>query len=187
MDFSEERTNLLREKFLSLDVHDVNFDGKVFGEVSEKITIFDFSGVKPIVSLDAFPLKYHQEMTEVKSTMIKRGQKFVNLPAVHHCAYNGLAHIKRGQQKTVKFSVKGRLMVDPSSFRYHEPNYESPVIIRTTRRLASDITETLEDPQGDDAESPISSDKPSIQVKYKPDNMTEEEFLVCSPTILGFR
>jgi len=188
VDFGDDKEGM-RGRFFGLDVRNINWDGKVFGEVSDIIVIYEFPGAQPITSLDAFPLEYHQDMGTVKSTLIKRGRRFTALAGVHHCAYSGLAHVKKDPPaKTVKFSAKGRLMVDSLTFREHSPNYNSPRVIGSVGRaiggirarmneLAGDLVDNTSDPIQAESRSHIISD---------PNTMKDNDLLICSPTVLGF-
>lgn len=188
VDFGEDRESL-RGKFFALTVRNINWDGKVFGEVSDMIVINEFPGAQPITSLDAFPLAYHQDTSTVKSTLIKRGRRFTALAGVHHCAYSGLAHVKKDPPaKTVKFSTKGRLMVDSLTFREHNPNYNSPRVIGSVGRAMGGIrarmTELGEE-LVDNPSNPILVEARSYIIS-DPDKMKDNDLLICSPTVLGF-
>ncbi len=179
----------MRGKFFALDVRNINWDGKVFGEVSDMIIICEFAGARPITSLDAFPLKYHQDMSTVKSTLINRGRRFTALAGVHHCAYSGLAHVKKDPPaKTVKFSAKGRLMVDSLTFREHNPNYNSPRVIGSVGRAIGGIRARMNDLGGElvDNTNNIFAAEPRSYIISDPDKMQDNDLLICSPTVLGF-
>jgi len=186
LDSIEEKQTISKDRYLALQVHRIHHDGKVFGEASDVLIVSDFPGVKPIQSLDAFPLRCHENMEEVKSTLIKRGRRFTSLSGVIHCAYTGLAHVKRHREKTFKFNVKGRLMVDPLSFKEHNPNYSNPRIYGTSRRIGSTLVDKGDyalEVLGDGGNS-ITMSRP--RTSFKPEDMTDEEFLICSATVLGF-
>ena len=188
VDFGEDKEGM-RGKFFALDVRNINWDGKVFGEVSDIIVIYEFPGAQPITSLDAFPLKYHQDMSTVKSTLIKRGRHFTALAGVHHCAYSGLAHVKKDPPaKTVKFSAKDRLMVDSLTFREHNPNYNSPRVIGSVGRAIGGIRARMNDLGGellDNTSNPFPA-QPRSYIISDPAKMTDNDLLICSPTVLGF-
>jgi hypothetical protein len=55
-DFGKERTMSDGVVYFHIKGHYVDFNGKVFGEVSIDTGILKFRGSKPINSLDVFPL-----------------------------------------------------------------------------------------------------------------------------------
>ena len=182
-DFGEEKI-LKKGKFYVLQCRYLDFNGKVLGEVISNLLIPEFRGTKPITSLEAFPLKYHQEMSKVKSELIERGRRFASLTGIHHTAYQGLAHQKR-KGEPFKFSVKGRIMVDPIAFKEHNPNYERPRVDGLSGRdilgIRNDVLhDILAEGLG------LTDDIKSSGDKNKTGEMKEEEFLVCGPTVLGF-
>ncbi|KAL2056976.1 hypothetical protein ABVK25_002715 [Lepraria finkii] len=168
----------------------LDYDGKKFGEVSRALLIPEYRGAKIITSLETFPLACHPEVAEVESTLIERGRKFMSLQGVHHRSYNGLAHFKKDGQP-IKFNLKGRFMVDPLCFKEHNANYERPRIdgvsvrdlLGIRRRDLEDISELLgnQDITGTNSSNASKSDGSS-----KLGEMTDEELLICSPTVLGF-
>ena len=182
-DFGEEKI-LKKGKFYILQCRYLDFNGKVLGEVISNLLIPDFRGAKPITSLEAFPLKYHQEMAKVKSELIERGRRFASLKGIHHTAYQGLAHQKR-KGEPFKFSVKGRIMVDPIAFKEHNPNYERPRVDGLSGRdilgIRNDVlNDILAEGLG------LTDDIKQGGDKNKTSEMKDEEFLVCGPTVLGF-
>ena len=182
-DFGEERI-LKKGKFYVLQCRYLDFNGKLLGEVISNLLIPEFRGAKPIKSLEAFPLKYHQEMIKVKSELIERGRRFASLKGIHHTAYQGLAHQKR-KGEPFKFSVKGRIMVDPIAFKEHNPNYERPRVDGLSGRdilgIRNDIlNDILAEGLG------LTDDIKNGRDKNKTSEMKDEEFLVCGPTVLGF-
>ena len=182
-DFGEERI-LKKGKFYVLQCRYLDFNGKLLGEVISNLLIPEFRGAKPIKSLEAFPLKYHQEMAKVKTELIERGRRFASLKGIHHTAYQGLAHQKR-KGEPFKFSVKGRIMVDPIAFKEHNPNYERPRVDGLSGRdilgIRNDIlNDILTEGLG------LTDDVKHGGDKKKMSEMKDEEFLVCGPTVLGF-
>lgn len=55
VDFGEEREGM-RGKFFALDVRNINFDGKVFGDVTDIVVLWEFAGAQSITSVSySFP------------------------------------------------------------------------------------------------------------------------------------
>lgn len=179
-DFGEERT-LKKGKFYVLQCRYLDFNGKLLGEVVSNLLIPEYRGAKAISSLESYPLKYHLEMAKVKSELIERGRRFASLKGIHHTAYQGLAHQKR-KGEPFKFSVKGRIMVDPIAFKEHNPNYERPRVDGLSGR---DILGIRNDILNDILAEGLGL---TDDIKHGGDKseMKDEEYLVCGPTVLGF-
>ncbi|KAF8202628.1 P-loop containing nucleoside triphosphate hydrolase protein [Mycena galopus ATCC 62051] len=97
----------------------------VVGRVSTLVYIPFFKGAMRIEKLDAFPLKFHPAEAQLRETIVRRGQKWVELMGVHHMQYSGIAGLKHGC-KLMRHNVKGRIMVDRATFHRLNPNYSFP-------------------------------------------------------------
>ncbi|KAF7341709.1 AAA domain-containing protein [Mycena sanguinolenta] len=97
----------------------------VVGRVSTLVYIPFFKGAMRIDQLDAFPLKFHPAEAQLRETIARRGQKWVDLIGVHHMQYNGIAALKAGC-KLLRHNVKGRIMVDRATFHRLNANYSFP-------------------------------------------------------------
>ncbi|KAJ6453758.1 hypothetical protein C8R45DRAFT_631011 [Mycena sanguinolenta] len=97
----------------------------VVGRVSTLVYIPFFKGAMRIDKLDAFPLKFHPSEAQLRETIARRGQKWVDLIGVHHMQYNGIAALKCGS-KLMRHNVKGRVMVDRATFHRLNANYSFP-------------------------------------------------------------
>lgn len=175
------------QKYFVLSGRYLDFDGKRFGEVSGGTAIAEFRGARQITSLESFPLRYHNERGELESGLIERGRHFASLRGIHHCAYDGLAH-KKVQGKPIKLTVKGRIMIDPQSFKEHDPNYQRPQIDGVSfddlpRLRRSELHDMLIEPG---VMAQATEGKAHIDDGIKPSDMKDEQLLVCSPTVLGF-
>lgn len=182
-DYGEEKI-LKNGKFYVLQCRYLDFNGKLLGEVISNLLIPEFRGAKAITSLEVYPLEYHKEVAKVKSELIERGHRFASLRGIHHTAYQGLAHQKQ-KGEPFKFSVKGRIMVDPIAFREHNPNYERPRVDGLSGRdilgIRNDVlNEILAEGLG------LTEDIKHGGETNKTDDMKDEEYLVCGPTVLGF-
>lgn len=157
--------------------HYIGFDGKRFANTPILLEIKHFPGSKQITSLEAFPLEYHKSYSELRPNLIQRGHQFERRKGVHHCAYNGLVHFKTDKSR-IKISVRGRFMIDASSFKEQNPNYEALKIQSSASQIMISPTE----------ESPRSSPgvSSSIIITEAVPLTTDEDFLICSPTVLGF-
>ena len=182
-DYGEEKI-LKKGKFYVLQCRYLDFNGKHLGEVISNLLIPEFRGAKVITSLESFPLAFHKEMGKVKSELIERGRRFASLRGIHHTAYQGLAHQKR-KGEPFKFSVKGRVMVDPIAFKEHNPNYERPRVDGLSGRDILGIrNDVLNEIFAEGLE--LTDDMKHGGEKDKTGKMKDEEYLVCGPTVLGF-
>ena len=184
---SYKQRDIEGEKFWLLKVHHINHDGKSLGEVPDTLVVSEFPGVKSIQDLEAFPLKYHDDMEGVRSTLVERGRLFATLPKIHHCAYSGLAHVKQERGKILKFTVKGRLIVDPLSFREHNPNYSRPEFQKANHHAPR----VMPDPRLGWPIDPMYGDgdydhRSRTKRSLKKENLSDDDLLICNPTVLGF-
>ena len=105
---------------------------------------------------------------------------------VHHYDYEGFAFfIQKG--RPVKVYVKSRIMIDASSFKQIQPNYDSPKINEASYR-ESDNSLLF---SWDFAAQTANSSKNDSKVVKSNEllihaEMSEEELLLCAPTVLGF-
>ncbi|KAJ7097392.1 hypothetical protein C8R44DRAFT_843635 [Mycena epipterygia] len=84
-----------------------------------------FKGVGRIDTLDVFPLKFHNAEAQLRETITRRGQKWVDLIGVQHMQYNGIAATKE-TGKLVRHNVESRIMIDRATFTRMNPNYAFP-------------------------------------------------------------
>ncbi|KAJ7056254.1 hypothetical protein C8F01DRAFT_1062010 [Mycena amicta] len=95
------------------------------GRVQASMFIPYFKGAARIDTLDAYPLRFHPNETQVVEMVKQRGQKWVGLLGIHHQEYNGIAAVK-AMNRVVRHQVKGRIMVDRSTYAKTNPNYPFP-------------------------------------------------------------
>ena len=173
-DMGEEKTTATGITYFHMECRYLDSDGAVFGEVSVALGIAKFAGVKRIVTLAAFPLAYHPRRSEIKTSLVERGRRFVSLLGVHHLQYCGNAFFTE-KGEVVKVPIKGRIIVDAAFFRENNPNYVRPRISGLTEKRSLD--------------DGWFSFEPENEVKNngrEPSKMTEEDLLLCSPTVRGW-
>jgi hypothetical protein len=68
------------------------FLGQQFGLATMMLKIQNFEGVVKIAELSAYPIEWHPSAGEVRSKLIRRGRKWVELSGVHHKHYKGVAY-----------------------------------------------------------------------------------------------
>ncbi|KAJ2912404.1 hypothetical protein MD484_g8012, partial [Candolleomyces efflorescens] len=110
----------------SVDLVDRTMSNTVgVGKVQTVVYLPTFRGAVPITSLNAYPLKFHPDEAGLREAILKRGKKWNSLMGVHHKEYDGLAALKC-QNRVAKHNVRSRIMIDRSTFRRLNPNYNFP-------------------------------------------------------------
>ncbi|KAJ7114472.1 hypothetical protein C8R44DRAFT_881309 [Mycena epipterygia] len=94
--------------------------------VATSIYIPYFKGATRIDSLDAYPLRFHAAETQLRESIARRGQKWVELIGVHHTQYSGIAALKIPGSRLMRHNVKGRIMIDRATFHRLNANYALP-------------------------------------------------------------
>jgi hypothetical protein len=183
-DSFEEKINKAKKKYFSMDCQFFDFDGKTFGKAPIELVIPKFRGTKRIDTLPAFPLKYHLDEKQVKSDLVECGRKFVRLIGTHHCHCQGEAFLMhRGEP--AKFSIDSRIMIDADFFWKMNPNYSRPRTDLAGTRPGNSLSVVyIGGPPPQPPGSPPRDHVKSNDVEL--DDLTEDDFLVCCPTVLGF-
>jgi hypothetical protein len=180
-DFGEERKQMNGVEYFHIGCHYLDFDGKVFGEVSTALGIEKFRGIMRISSLGVFPLLYHQKEKETRAYLDKCGRKFLKLMKVHHCQYQGMAFYMK-KNRPVKLFVNSRIMVDEAYFREANPNYAKARINESEKESSSGNGWII---FGDEDDSEKASD--SVKTNgMEPSEVKGDDLLICSPTVRGF-
>jgi hypothetical protein len=180
-DSGEEKKLESGVKYYHMECRYLDFDGKVFGTVSIHLGISKFHGTKRINTLEAFPLQYHSNENAIRTNLSKCGRKFVSLMGTHHRHCCGEAFFMHDGD-TVRFPVNSRIMIDAAFFRKVNPNYSRP---RITERAGLKINAAIDgyftfSQSGSDPDDPIQSYGKGLE------EMTEDDLLICCPTVLGF-
>ena len=172
----EEKTRTNGTPYFCLEARYFDYDGEVFGEATVKIAIEKFRGAKRIDLLDAFPLQYHRNVSDIRSSLIECGRKFVSLiGSNYHKQYQGQTFWKDDKGNIHNLFVDSRIMVDATYFRRINPNYDRPQVEQSLWW------------EGFWELSGLASDKEEIKSSEVPPNELEvDDLLVCSPTVLGF-
>ena len=176
-DSAEEKMNRWKMRYFNMDCRYFDFDGIAFGKASIELVIPKFRGTQRINTLPAFPLKFHQDEERVKSDLVNCGRKFVALIGTHHVHCQGKAFfMHEGDPVTV--SVDSRVMIDADFFWQMNPNYSRP-----RADLAGNRVRNASSHQGG---PPPPLPKPVQSEDIEPAELTEEDLLICCPTVLGF-
>jgi hypothetical protein len=173
-DSAEEKRNRWKMKYFSMDCRYFDFDGIAYGKTSIELVIPKFRGTQRINTLPAFPLKYHRDKDQIKSDLVNCGRKFVSLIGTHHVHCQGEAFfMHEGDPVTV--SVDSRVMVDADFFWKMNPNYSRP-----RADLAGSRNSNVSGGPPPPPSKPIQSED------VEPAELTEDDLLICCPTVLGF-
>jgi hypothetical protein len=208
--FGEEKTLKSGAKFWNLDCRYLDFNGEDFGSVSIELQISKFRGTRRINTLEAFPLQYHADVRAARADLLASGQKFRSLIGSHHRHCRGAAFVVRDGEQ-IEVAVDSRIMVDAAFFRKMNPNYFRPMVIDLdggfdfwegfTYCVSSDdsSSDTPSDEGLSDASSSLASSDTSFDLAtdgtapdpsenniVEPAHITEEDFLICCPTVPGF-
>jgi hypothetical protein len=107
-----------------IDVNDS--DKKGFYRYQTRLLIHDFDGTVKITSLDAYPIQYHPQESEISQKLVARGTKWSSLRGIHHMNYQGTAAFKC-QGKVVKYNVCSlgyRAVCSSERFTAQLPNHD---------------------------------------------------------------
>ena len=111
-----EKTRANGSQYFCVEARQFDHDGKVFGEATVKIAIEKFRGAKRIDILNAFPLQYHRNSTDIRSSLLECGRKFVSLVGSHHHRrYEGQTFWRDEKGDIQHWFVNGRIIVDAVS------------------------------------------------------------------------
>ncbi|KAH6692795.1 hypothetical protein BKA61DRAFT_499673 [Leptodontidium sp. MPI-SDFR-AT-0119] len=177
-DFGEEKKTKSGSKYWNIECRYLDFDGADLGESSIELKIPMFRGVKRINALQAFPLQYHSDANRVKADLLRCGREFVRLMGTHHLHCRGTAFVMfKGKQ--VKISVDSRIMIDAAFFRKMNPNYSRRSITEDTDAGSIPLFDLIR----------VSREPPPEWVRtngMEPADLTDDDFLICCPTVPGF-
>lgn len=173
-----QRPNYHEDKeFFKIRASFLNFDGGSVREILKTYEIEKFNGRKRLEDLPIYPLHYCPDQG-IKKFLISRGQKFISIAGRRcHRRYSGNIFFEPEDPNEIKLAkrfVDGRIMVDSAAFRKMVPRYrrlrsESPASYSIFRSSGGDGLAKIAGPDCLD-----------------PKDLQDEDFLICSPTVLGF-
>ncbi|KAJ9656286.1 hypothetical protein H2198_005061 [Neophaeococcomyces mojaviensis] len=166
----EEKKTEQGVEYFELQCQYLDFDGKVFGTVTEKLPIERFRGARAVTALDLYPVHYHCTPNEIMHSFIERGRKFIDLMGSHHRAYDGLA-FRRTRDGLVRISLRSNIMIDAEQFRKTNPSYARITVKKTEEGLFSDYT-TMQ--------------QRVMKCDMTLANLADDKLVLCPPTVLGF-
>ncbi|KAL4931021.1 P-loop containing nucleoside triphosphate hydrolase protein [Aspergillus undulatus] len=131
--------------------------------------------------VQVFPLHYHPDHEEVRRRLVESGQRFCKLTGTHiqHC--DGTAFIMK-EGKPVQININSRVAVDAAFSREMRPNYSRPYIQGIWQKSSG--MQMHMDPflDGDRRSEKEGMRQKGIELQQ----MVDEDFLVCCPTVRCF-
>jgi hypothetical protein len=85
--FGEEKKLSSGKIYYSIQCRYLDFDGKMFGEVSTELAIFKFRETRRIETLPTFPLQFHPNKCKLTADLIQCGRIFISLIEVYYRQY----------------------------------------------------------------------------------------------------
>lgn len=211
----EEKSTLFGPVF-NLGCQYLDSDGEKVGFASIDLNIPKFTGVKRIASLPCFPLQYHPQKGQVTAELIACGKKFYSLRGSHHCHCKGKAFVmqddvkvKRNIDSRVMIDAAFFRRMKPNyqqpkidtdrnmmqgfeeiSFldlfpdinpRDHGWDREHSPVFNTSETLAASVG-------GSSGVRPVEhcDHLPSPTRIASNEDLANDEYLICSPTVPGF-
>lgn len=180
----------------------VDFDGHEFGTQKLSIVIPTFKGTKTFNSLQAYPFDLHTQSKEMKTKLIERGTKVETLAGSNYRGYSGVGWSNNHNGGIDKFTVKGRIVIDPLGFNSFQPDSAVYIIpfttdnsANTTRSPIRGFIQPPHDPGFADFGIGLDIDDNSMPVDGFFDNLddsrerlplTDEQKLICTPFVRGY-
>lgn len=79
-------------RYFSLNVRHISHDGEKFGWIQEtSMQIDQFEGAKKVHHLKCFPLSHHPDQDDIRTKLIQRGRRYVELLQPTYLEYTGAA------------------------------------------------------------------------------------------------
>ena len=174
---AEEKVDIHKGKYLGVKCRYLNYDGKRFGEATVELEVEEFSRVRKVGTLNAFPLHFHKHEETVRKQLVECGRKFVSLQGTHHKRYQGEAfYVRKGAPH--KVHVNSRVIVDATSFKDANPNYSFSKLQESSHSSYGNVIRLWGD---------VSSGPNSILDKPIPtEDVQGDDLLIFSPTVFGY-
>src|SRR6201996_9105121 len=107
--------------FLQLEVWSVDWDGTKFGQHTTYLQNYEFAGTTPITSLQAYPLEFHPDKTQLIQRLVLRGKLFERYAGYHYKAYRGVA-LGYGRCGMIRHNIESRIIIDCEAHNRFLPN-----------------------------------------------------------------
>ncbi|KAL9630516.1 MAG: hypothetical protein Q9204_004683 [Flavoplaca sp. TL-2023a] len=172
-----------------LDCEYVDWDGEHFGLGSSRKLIYEFIGTRPITQLTAFPLRYHESLSEVKKELIDRGRLFERLSGYHYKHYQGVA-VGQGTWGPIKYNVDSRIILDTYAWNRFDPNRQVSLnaLVQPARQEnnGDDDDDYSDNEYGDASLDNILVEGTQQPGQARSQSLTKDQLLLCSATLKGY-
>ncbi|KAJ6027953.1 hypothetical protein N7540_003529 [Penicillium herquei] len=169
--------------YYKIEARYLDHDGEKFGEAGVVMGIVKFRGSKAIASLDAFPLQYHPKHDQARQELVENGGKFRALVGKHIRRCEGAAFIMK-DGKPIRMNINSCVGIDTVFFKEMQPNYSRPRVHDKFSPKADGIAIISFDRLFDDE---LTRDMEKLKENgIQPHEMSDEDLLICSPTVYGF-
>jgi hypothetical protein len=168
-------------EYWRLESEIVGYDGKDLRFASLKNDIKEFDGYRPLIELELFPLEYHEDHENIRSTLLERGKKYITLLGIHHCTYDGLAELCSGQSRGWQIQLGQYSTVSSCIKSEHSTNIGCKIqdrIIIDTKEYHGEIQEPKLDFIQDSKVI-----RPDLNENFL---ISDEELLICTDSVPGF-
>ncbi|CAZ80006.1 unnamed protein product [Tuber melanosporum] len=167
LEYAQKESSFMRGKWWGIEGKYLEYAGKDskpseankevggFGWGTIMVDIDGFKGARKISSLSCYPLEYRKDKDTMRETLVERGRKFVSLRGMQYKMHKGLAFMKKKRQYA-KVHVKGRIMIDPATFRRINPNYLISSVKSRNNDEEDDNQVNFFDAEGQNGSSPSS-------------------------------
>ena len=135
-DFGQKKRLENGTVYFSLKCRYLDFNGKIFGDISAELIICKFRGTERITNLPGFPLRYYPNRSRVTARLMNCRRKFVSLLGGYHRYYHGTAFFIK-DNAPFQVSVNSRVIIDAIFFRKINPKYARPCVIEIKKPKSS--------------------------------------------------
>ncbi|KAI0062759.1 P-loop containing nucleoside triphosphate hydrolase protein [Artomyces pyxidatus] len=143
-------------EYLKIACDMVHNDGNSFGFTREYLVVDDYRGVRPITDLASYPLEYHVDRAGVHARAVELGKRFARM------------------QPHSYGEIRGHAMRDR-----HTEAEPMPEKFYTSGRV-------MISPSAFRRFEPNSTYNPSVHRPLLRESLTDEEYVICTPILLGF-
>jgi hypothetical protein len=116
----------------------MDYNGKIFGPVTEIFDIEKYRGERDITSLRIYPVRYSKDPAQVRQALLDRGRMFMDVARMKHMHYKGITISDQEE-------VDGQVIIDFEQCLLHKPEWKPS------------ITEDKDDKDEDDKDVRITS------------------------------
>ncbi|KAI9658680.1 MAG: hypothetical protein M1821_002240 [Bathelium mastoideum] len=172
-----------RGKYYTMRCEYVDFDGEKFGVGQDSIRIPPFVGTLDIAKLPAYPVDRHVESESLKKRLVARGKLFEAYKGYHFKAYRGIAIDERSNERN-RYNVHSRIIIDTQAHNRFNPHEK----VNLQKILSGEGDFDFDDDSENGFEYLSDNDEDDADAVRitAPEVLTEEQLLICKPTLRGY-